>query len=248
MVEVRYNGRIGNRLFMYAAGRIIAEEMGYDLCAEPIEGFKGTEDPVRGEHHESPVQMLLPREHPKVADIVADKSRRKIVLKSYMQEYEHIKGRAEDIKRWFRIPEGKKANKDSVLVHVRLGDLATLGWAPSMTYFTDVIDQNFSGRKIVVATDEPGSRHLSALDKYNPTYAEGDHLEHFRLLTTASNLIIGTSTFSWWAAFLSEARVFAPLMKRGYYSFKPFRNENYMVEESRYSYIENVETIGVEAE
>jgi hypothetical protein len=243
MIEVRYNGRLGNRLFMYAAGRIIAEDMGYELRAEPIEGFEGTKELVRGDCHHRPVQMLLPRDHPKVANIVADKSRRKIVLKSYMQDYEHIKERAEDVRRWFRLPSGIKADGDSVLIHVRLGDLATLGWAPSMTYFTDVIDHNFSGRKIVVATDEPGSRHLSALDKYNPTYAEGDHLEHFRLLTTASNLIIGTSTFSWWAAFLSEAIVFAPLMKRGYYSFKPFKNENYVVDESRYNYIENVESI-----
>lgn len=247
MVEVRYNGRLGNQLFMYAAGRIIAEELRYELSANPIEGFEGTKEPVPGERHHRPVQMLLPKDHPKVSDIVADRSSRKIVLKSYMQDYEHIKHRSLDVKRWFGLPNGVKADGDSVLVHVRLGDLADLGWAPSMNYYSEVIDKNFCGRKIIVATDDPESPRLHALRKYEPSYASGDYLEQFRLLTTASNLIIGTSTFSWWAAFLSDANVFAPLMRRGYYSFRPFKNENYVVNDSRYTYVKDVENINAEA-
>lgn len=246
MVEVRYNGRLGNQLFMYAAGRIIAEELGYGLSADPIEGFEGTRDKVEGDRHHKPVQMLSPRDHPRVADVVADRTPRKIVLKSYMQNYEHIGLNAEKVRRWFRLPEGEKADPESVLVHVRLGDFVDLGWAVSMRYYTDIIDEEFEGRKVVVMTDDPESPHLSVFSKYETSYASGDHIEQFRLMTTANNLIICPSTFSWWAAFLSKARVFAPMMRRGYHSFRPFRNENYVVNEERYTYIKDVDTIDAE--
>jgi hypothetical protein len=243
MVEVRYLGRLGNKLFMYAAGRIIAEEMGYELRADPIEGFDGTKEVVKGECYNSPKQMLSPRDHLKVKEIVADKSKRKIVLKSYMQEYENIKDRAVEVKRWFGLPRIKVADQDEVVIQIRLGDFVKLGWAVSMDYYTQILDEYFAGAKIIVMTDEPNHPVLDCLSKYKPCYFIGTAIEQMQFSTTASNMIIGTSTFSWWSAFISEARVFAPLMNRGYYSFRPFKNENYVVSEERYMYIENVKTI-----
>ena len=243
---MRYNGRLGNQLFMYAAGRIIAEELGYGLCADPIEGFEGTKDKVEGDRHHKPVQMLSPRDHPRVADVVADRTPRKIVLKSYMQNYEHIGGNAEKVRRWFRLPEGERADPNCVIVQVRLGDFVRLGWAPSMDYYTRVIDENFAGKKVVIMTDEPGSPHLSEFNRYDHEFYSGSPQDQLRFAATAANIVIGTSTFSWWTAFLSEAQVFAPMMRRGYHSFRPFRNENYVVNENRYTYIKDVDTIGAE--
>ena len=246
MIEVKYNGRLGNQLFMYAAGRIIAEEMGYYLSAEPIEGFDGTKEHVAGEAHQMPVQILSPRDHPRVADIVADRSPRKIVLKSYMQNYEHLKGKEDRLRSWFRLPDGERADSESVVVQVRLGDFVKLGWAPCIDYYTRAIDENLQGMNVIIMTDEPESPYLSAFKKYSPQIYSGSPAEQFRFSTTASTLIIGTSTFSWWAAFLSKAKVFAPIMKRGYHSFRPFKNENYVVDEDRYTYIKEVETIAKE--
>jgi hypothetical protein len=243
MVEIRYLGRLGNRLFMYAAGRIIAEEMGYELRAEPIDGFEGTKEPVPGERHHGPVQMLSPRDHLKVADIVADRSRRKIVLKSYMQDYENFKNRASDVKKWFRLPKGDVADPDAVVIQVRLGDFVRLGWAVSMDYYTQILEERFARKKVIIMTDEPGHPSLARLRKYGTSHFKGTATEQMAFSATARNLIIGTSTFSWWSAFLSGANVFAPLLKRGYYSFRPFKNGNYIVNEERYTYIQGVETM-----
>lgn len=241
-----YNGRLGNQLFMYAAGRIIAEELGYELSANPIEGFEGTKDKVEGERHQRPVQILSPRDHPRVEDIVADRHPRKIVLRAYMQNYEHIGANDEKVRKWFGLPDGVKADPNCVIVQVRLGDFVRLGWAPSMDYYIRAIDDNFVGKKVLVMTDEPSNPRLLEFDKYNPEFYSGSPQDQLRFATTAENLIIGTSTFSWWSAFLSSARVFAPLMRRGYYSFRPFRNENYIVNEDRYAYIKDVDTIDTE--
>lgn len=243
MIEVKYTGRLGNQLFIYAAGRIMAEEMGYRLSAPPIEGFEGTKEFVDGECHHEPVQEFPVGSLPRVAEIVADRRPRKISLMTYMQNYEHIKGKTQEVRNWYRQPEGIKADPEAVLVHIRLGDFVELGWALSMDYYTKIIDENFRDRRIVVMTDDPKSPHLSALDKYNMEIHQSGDLEQFRLLTTAKNLIIGTSTFSWWAAFISDARVFAPIMKRGYYFARFNKNERYIVEEERYTYVKDVETI-----
>ena len=47
MVTVKYLGRLGNNLFQYALGRIIAESLDYPLQASAIDGFDGTFDIVK---------------------------------------------------------------------------------------------------------------------------------------------------------------------------------------------------------
>lgn len=48
MVQVRWHGRLGNQLFQYAIGRIIAEMLGYQLNSPPLSGFPATKDRVSG--------------------------------------------------------------------------------------------------------------------------------------------------------------------------------------------------------
>lgn len=240
MVEVKYIGRLGNKLFTYAASRIIAEEMGYKLCANPIEGFDGTMDIVDGESHSDPVQWVRPGHNTKVSEIIADKSPRKIIIGEYMQRYEHLKNKTKEIRQWYRLPK-TDSDDNSVFISVRLGDYIKLGWSIALDYYTKILDERFEGKQVFVATDEPNSPHLSVFNKYNPKILRCGALEQFRLLSSAKNLIIGTSTFSWWAAFLSNATVFAPTLKRGFYFNHRDRNENYMVQEDRYTYIKDVE-------
>ena len=42
MVKVRYKARLGNNLFQYCLGRILANELGFVLQADPIPGFPNT--------------------------------------------------------------------------------------------------------------------------------------------------------------------------------------------------------------
>ena len=51
MVEVKYCGQIGNQLFQYCLGRIIAERLGFELFATAIPGFPGTFEKVLGANH-----------------------------------------------------------------------------------------------------------------------------------------------------------------------------------------------------
>ena len=73
MIEVKYLGTLGNNMFQYALGRILAEEMGYEFSAEPIygenfllregEGFKNTIEKVEGKSYDSSIQVVTQHNH-----------------------------------------------------------------------------------------------------------------------------------------------------------------------------------------
>ena len=46
MVTVNFKGRLGNNMFQYCLGRILAEALGYKLNSPVIEGFVGTYDKI----------------------------------------------------------------------------------------------------------------------------------------------------------------------------------------------------------
>jgi hypothetical protein len=48
MIEVRYKGRLGNNMFQYCLGRILAEGLGFALKADPIPAFPSTAQYVDG--------------------------------------------------------------------------------------------------------------------------------------------------------------------------------------------------------
>ena len=60
------------------------------------------------------------------------------------------------------------------------------------------------------------TQHIKQFEKYNPIILKGDTLTDFRSLKSFKKIIISQSTFSWWAAFLSDAdEVFFPLPEKG---------------------------------
>jgi hypothetical protein len=48
MIEVRYKARLGNRMFQYCLGRILAEQLDFRLVAEPLSGFPNTRQKIEG--------------------------------------------------------------------------------------------------------------------------------------------------------------------------------------------------------
>ena len=46
MINVKYVGRLGNNMFQYSLGRILAESMGMRLNSAPIPEFSKTFEPV----------------------------------------------------------------------------------------------------------------------------------------------------------------------------------------------------------
>ncbi len=89
MVEVEYTGNLGNKLFQYCFGRIIATHLGYKLKVDPIPGFPHTAAVIDGQDYSAYPAQVLTEQGIGLAPVLSDKSKRKIVLRGYFERYEY---------------------------------------------------------------------------------------------------------------------------------------------------------------
>ena len=112
-------------------------------------------------------------------------------------------------------------------------------------YFKIILDQVDYDR-VFITSQDPHNTILEDLYAYNPIFL--DHisaLHTFNFVRLFDKIILSQSTYSWWAAYLSEAsQVFFPITKDGPWSYgknqrRKWRDHNHdlMVNESRYSYV-----------
>lgn len=155
-----------------------------------------------------------------------NKHKGKIILKgSGFQNYKYFKNHKNLIKKLLYIPKDKliKFEDNDVVIHYRLGDTKIeklkkkvrcnekyIGYhnCQNMTndYFVDIIKEN-NFNNIFVITDSPNDEYIISLkSKINCKIISNDIYDDFLFLVSAPNLIICHSTFSWWAAFLSNAK------------------------------------------
>jgi hypothetical protein len=129
-VEVQFIGRLGNNLFQYALGRIIAEELGYELVCRPAAVAGATEVrpdsgdaatlldlagefldvPLRipGKHIRSPHERYVLGERAwsgygvPLQRILQDRRDRRIVLRGYFQRMEYFAPYRDVVRSWLR--------------------------------------------------------------------------------------------------------------------------------------------------
>jgi len=244
MIEVRYLGQLGNRLFTYCFARILAEEMNYELKVRPFTEFPGTYQKISGHKYKTPEIIYRENETPDLNAILADKTPRKIIVQAYLQQYQYYEKYAEKIKNnWLKLdplPDGPGPN--DLVIHIRLGDYLLRHWALSFSYYHHLIN-NFIAEKnlgnIFIISDEIHSPLLEPFKKYGAIFIDKNAIDSLRFMTTAGQIIMSASTFSWWGAFLSSAKkIYFPIPQFG--SWSPDTKNNLRIEDSRYIYIENV--------
>lgn len=150
----------------------------------------------------------------------------KLILKgSGFQRYEYYKNHTKLIKEFLFIPKDKKVvfEENDVVIHYRLGDTKTehlkrkirhnekyIGYHKNQNmcndYFLDILSKN-NFDKIYIVTDSPDDILIKTLkNKVKCEVISKNIYKDFLFLVSAPNLIICHSTFSWWAAFLSNAK------------------------------------------
>jgi hypothetical protein len=237
MIEVRYNGRLGNQLFQYCMGRILAEGLGYELNAKPIEGFPNTQKPVKGKNYSYYFRRHMYGHDVDLKSILADKSKRNIVLTGYFQNYSYYKPHKTVIKRhWLKTNNPfKRTNKNDIVVHVRRTDCMHVGFGLPFSYYEDALE-TASYRRVFICTDDPQSRFLQNFKKYRPIIRHSTALNDFHFIMSFNKIIQSQSSYSWWASFLSKAKeIYTPVPLSGYWSRE--NGEKLKIDEERYVYI-----------
>jgi hypothetical protein len=253
MIQVNYRERLGNNMFQYALGRILAESMGYELVAGALP-FPATHERVAGESYTEPVEKKRFIED--IAAVVSNPKKRKVILEGFFQQSSYYLPHIEKIKKWFAFPENywKEACKNDfadigpsdVLMYLRLGDYYSKGYTLTRQFYLDALAMS-RPRRLFIVTENPSHVFLEDFKKYNPTYISGTPIADMSVGRLFNKIIISASTFALWAAILSDAtEIYFPLGRdshwtTSYSDIKPMvdlRNDH-----SRFIYFYNCPTI-----
>ena len=254
MIEIKtiYNDvsklGLGNRLFQYCWAREIAEHKGFYFKTTPIPGFPETYNDILGvKFFEN--ELITP---PATQIFDMDKINNhmgKLIVDGYSQRYEYYSKNKKNIKNWLRIEDEDSyefPGEDDIVVNVRLGDYQyhlPEGWDLPIEYYEEML-KNEDYKNAYIVCDEPQNPKLNKLLsmgcilKDNIHYGNKKYIADFVFVKNAKKLIIANSTFSWWAAFLGESKVYYPCIKFPWIP-NPGKNDvDLMVsDEDRYNFV-----------
>ena len=219
MVVVQYHGGMGNRLFQYAYGRLLAEAKGYALLSpEGSElrerGFPQVSQAVTGKKVADPVIYVLPENRDGVPnsaqenpidpqDLSGKLPEGKIWINGFFQHYRFYARHRRKILDWFRtdiaLPDGP--GPGDLVIYIQ--SFFNVG---SDFYCRILRKKSWDRLWAVVNHPERSWNILTDLRKFEPkVFHSRDHLVDFEFLRQAKRMILAPSTFAWWAAWLSEA-------------------------------------------
>ncbi|MEZ5571308.1 MAG: hypothetical protein R3E64_04715 [Halioglobus sp.] len=267
MIHLQMNGFIADNLFQYCVGRIVAEELGYELrvshsrmhprrnvpqLLQLLSQFRNAPIHIPGLAFEHPVDKtgLIGHDgfdgfHLDLQKIVDCRDQRKIMLAGYFQQYAILRPYKSRIRAWFEIAPlslGYDIHPDDVVVHVRMGDLVVLGWAISLNFYSDLLD-TLQFRKLYICGFGLGAEVRNHFARFDPIYVHSKPVDDFRFMKGFNRIILSNSGFSWWAAFLSDAsEIHAPVMAANDRTFDPKSElaDLRVDDEARYHYVYDV--------
>ena len=240
MVEVRYKARLGNNLFQYALGRLLAEQLGFELRAEPIPGFPKTAQQVRGARYEGPEDVLT-GQLIDLEGVLANRSPRRILVDGWFQRHEYYRPFRERIREWLRFDAGIRVPDEcpGVVVNVRRTDYIQLGWALPFSFYEAALARvPAEGGAVWIVTDDRRDPFFRQFGR-SVRFFQGTALEQLLFMSRARSLVMSQSTFSWWPTFLGDPEVVVcPVPSFGAWSAQGEARDAALIERDRFVCIE----------
>ena len=241
MISVNYQGGLGNVLFQYCFGRLLAESLGYKLNAPEVYGFPGTKLKIDGSvYKDSSVVLTGQVVEDKLTGHVVDMNKliqnppkSHVICDGHFMNYDYYKPVLNDIKTSWLVLDDEykkiKKNNNDVVIHIRLGDYGPAERLSFSQYETILKNYVKEWDNLYICTDSPSDPLITQFQKYGAiihssceeTWRNGvsplatptkTTLEDFSFIMSFNRIVLSVSTFSWWASVLSDAsQLFYPL-------------------------------------
>lgn len=213
MITYSNGGRLGNQLFQYVIARLLAERLGYKLATNYNWNDTLTVTPAKTgiAYPNDTVVIKETNETPCLFDMPFEK--RHYHLQGFWQCSDYYVPNRDKIKKYFNERAPLNPNPDDIVMHVRLDDYKRFGRGGNVlnpAYYLQCIERE-KFNKLYIVTDSIGDSYFNTFNKYKPIFNAKSEKEDFWFLTKFDRIILGNSTFSWWAAFLSNAsKIYSP--------------------------------------
>jgi len=212
IVEYDPYNRLGNRMFQYAFGFLLAKKHNCDLfCNESLPNFGINANPVT-QLQSSVIRARSIGEQYFNFDIL-DNFDGDIIIDSWVQKSLYYTEHRDSLREVFGIRSLDTINEASLVLHIRGTDYSQLGWFLGYEFYKNLIqDSQFT--KIKIVTDDPQCVTVSKLiqdgcelitsDPSSEFNVSGDRsaINDFKTLLYSENIALSQSSFSWWPAFL----------------------------------------------
>jgi len=217
MITLNANGRMGNRLHYFITAMHCHKLTGFRFEPERINGFVKTYDVKDGIVHneiKSGNELYSDRknffENVKIL-------KNGLCIDFMIHRYEYFKqiGR-ENVIDYLEIEnedQYEKPKNDELVMHIRLGDYAYAGGGcitDKNLYFKAFFIEK--PNRCTILTDEPNNPYLDDFKKIECDIRSNDQVADFVYMKNAKQICISKSTFSWLAAYISNAnKVYFPI-------------------------------------
>lgn len=219
-------GRMGNRMFQYAFGYILAQQKNAKLLTNGLPNFN-----IDSTYTDAPMpvkQFIYTSKYGKNNanwnELVALNG--DVIVDSYVQRYSFYANHKDTLKEVFNIKDAP-INKDKLVVHIRETDYKDIGVFLGYNYYRKLIDESGFTDIIIVTDNSPCETVQKLISDGCKLSTEGyvSKFEHtsdtrsmldFETLLQSENIAISQSSFSWWAAFLgNHKKVIFPYKQSG---------------------------------
>jgi hypothetical protein len=220
-------GRLGNRMFQYAFGYLLAQDKKTECFSSGLPNFDIPNNNIR-----LPKVLVWPTrfygnnyvEYRELVDVVdvAD-----ILVNSFVQKARYYTSRREELRKVFKVSNNSPINKDSLVVHIRETDYKDIGVFLGYDYYKQAIKDAGFG-KVILVTDNSKCDTIERLvadgcmlnsegyvDKFDHV-CDDRGMQDFYCILHSDNILISQSSFSWWAALLgNHSKIIFPFKQGG---------------------------------
>lgn len=217
-------GRMGNRMFQYAFGYILANEKKTKLYSTGLPNFN-IQPSILDRLPQDAIYTRSFGDNYVDLDLLLNTDK-DIVVNSFVQKTKYYLPYREELRNLFGIKTYPTID-DGLVLHIRETDYIQINQFLGYEFYKELI--SFSGFKnIVIVTDNSECETVKKLLNDGCTlYSKGvvkdfsttndsRAMNDFNYLVSSNNIALSQSSFSWWAAFLgAHSKVIFPFKQQG---------------------------------